>query len=915
MLSTTGHQKKIMLAIDRLKRLKSTGKRVSAMDGRTASLELLEPPPPAPPISGRWSGGEGMGAIPPHVYDVGGARPKKSPSGDSISTTSSGNSGSGSSGAGSGSHPYHHGGEMRVIPLPREDASVGGVAGGIPYRHNSTGSSSGLQPDVVAIQVKRNLRGSVSEDKRGPVNSQGANSGYFQQHQFNQHQQQQQQLMYHSFQGPVRRTSESDVFADTHPQIRSFEAEDRRRPSMPVEFESDKHEAELNSEANKNFFPPKVGKAGLGNGTSQGSLRVETGEHIYDTPQISPSQKSPRPAVMPKPSVSFAPVPNQGMAGSLHVNTTADVSQPQSKSSPSSSKGGKKVPPPPPIRTDSIRGDSAPSKDGVPPGSPSRGLNSGQPAQASTVSVSASIHPPPPPHASSSSSSSAPVSAPPKVAAKPTPPPVMQKPQLNQSAVAAKIQQHQQQQQQQQNNSAQQHSSPAHAVATPGQPPAHSASNVKPGQHQQQGRPEPAVLIKPKVSTGSAPPYGGQQATKSPLPAKAPFGAGPASSIASSQSQQSHPMGKPQSVTTAPDPVHSQALSSCMKSLSEKIAGRNLQQQQQKEEKEKDEEDQFPDNVSTDSDDFPPPPPPIAMDIITPKIHNYGIPSTRKPGDFGLPHRPGLVGSPRMMAGGPGMSPRGIGAGGMNTTVSYAEVHHRPDAATSRTAPLQTSSGMGAAGLRIQPTGHGHMGGPHALQHNRQPPGPYPMGLGSGPVSSSAAASTGSPSKVPSASNTATTSIISSSMRGHHQPRENIPEPAHPMSTENRSDSTTSFESTSSSSSMDSNTLPFANENVGTIKQRAAATTTSGDTITSTTTTAASVTSNSSLPSAATSVGQGSARRGSQDHESHRPVPGGFPPSSSTTSSSTSSPSFPHHQRQPSGKEALLSRANLLLQC
>jgi hypothetical protein len=38
-----------------------------------------------------------------------------------------------------------------------------------------------------------------------------------------------------------------------------------------------------------------------------------------------------------------------------------------------------------------------------------------------------------------------------------------------------------------------------------------------------------------------------------------------------------------------------------------------------------------------------------------------------------------------------------------------------------------------------------------------------------------------------------------------------------------RSESTTSFESTASSSSTDSNTLPFANENVGTIKQRAAA--------------------------------------------------------------------------------------------
>ncbi|KAK3737780.1 hypothetical protein RRG08_019271 [Elysia crispata] len=605
-----GHQKKIMLAIDRLKRLKSSVKRVSAMDGRTASLELLEPPPPAPPISGRWSGGEGMG-IPPHVYDVsggmvGGARPKKSPSGDSISTTSSGNSGSGSSGAGSGTHPYH-GGEMRVIPLPREDAGDGpGMAGGIPYRHNSTGSASGIQPDVVAIQVKRNLRGSVSEDKRGPTNTHAG--GYFQQHQYSQHQQQ-QQLMYHSFQGPVRRTSESDVFADAHPQIRSFEAEDRRRPSMPSEFESEKHEAELNTEGNKNFFlAPKSGKGSLGNGSNQSSLKVESGEHIYDTPQISPSQKSPRPVVMPKPSVSFAP--NPVLTGPLHVNTSSEVAQPQSKSSPSGGKGGKKVPPPPPIRTDSIRGDSA-SRDGVPPGSPSRCLSSGQ-APASTINVSASIHPP---HSTAPSTTTS-VSAPPKVAAKPTPPPVMQKPQMLQSSVAAKIQKQQTSSAQQQ---LQQPSSIVHSNVTPGQP-VHSSSNAKPGQ--QQSRPEPAVLIKPKISTGPSSPFG-QQTMKSPLPAKAPFGAGSASP-ALSQSQPTHTQAKNQNMmvtsstgNSGPNAAHSQALSSCMKSLSEKIAGRA----QQKEEKEKDDEDQFPDNVSTDSDDLPP----------TPSPHRYGYHYAKDP--------------------------------------------------------------------------------------------------------------------------------------------------------------------------------------------------------------------------------------------------------------------------------------------
>ncbi|GFR58688.1 caskin-1 [Elysia marginata] len=876
-----GHQKKIMLAIDRLKRLKSSGKRISAMDGRTASLELLEPPPPAPPISGRWSGGEGMG-IPPHVYDVsggmvGGARPKKSPSGDSISTTSSGNSGSGSSGAGSGTHHYH-GAEMRVIPLPREDAGGGpGMAGGIPHRHNSTGSASGLQPDVVAIQVKRNLRGSVSEDKRGPANSQGG--GYFQQHQYNQHQQQQQQLMYHSFQGPVRRTSESDVFAD-HPQIRSFEAEDRRRPSMPAEFDSEKHEAELNTEGHKKLFlAPKTNKAGFGNGMNQSSLKVETGEHIYDTPQISPSQKSPRPAVMPKPSVSFAPNPT--LAGPLHVNTAPDVSQPQSKPSPVG-KGGKKVPPPPPIRTDSIRGESM-SRDGVPPGSPSRCLNNSGQVPASTVSVSASVHPP---HSSSTSTS---VSVPPKVAAKPTPPPVMQKPQIHHPSVTSKIQQQQQtmgsQQQQQQQ---QQLSSQAHHPVTPAHPVTSVGTAAKPGQ--QHSRPEPAVLIKPKVSSGPSSPYS-QQAVKSPLPSKAPFGAGSASP-ASSQSHFSHAQSKNQSLpsaaptVSAPSDAHSQVLSSCMKSLSEKIAGRAAQQ----EEKEKDDEDQFPDNVSTDSDDFPPPPPPIAMDIITPKIHNYGIPSTRKPGEFGLHHRqPGLIGSPRMM-GGPGVAPR-VGTVGLGTTVSYAEVHHRPDAATSRTAPLQTSS-MSAA-FRVQPAGH--MSSPQALHTKLS--SAQPMALG--PMSSSTTSTVAS-SRVIAASASHHLPSNNHTSRPQVQHKESFPDPAHPMSTENRSDSTSSFESTSSSSSLDSNTLPFANENVGTIKQRAAAITTTAADTTTTTTTTATLTTNCSLPSVSV-IGQALAARG-QENESHRHMPGSFPPPPpSSSSSSSASSSFPHHQRQLSG--------------
>ncbi|GFN87262.1 caskin-1 [Plakobranchus ocellatus] len=882
-----GHQKKIMLAIDRLKRLKSSGKRMSSTDGRTASLELLEPPPPAPPISGRWSGGEGI--LPPNMYDasgyiIGGVRPKKSPSGDSISTTSSGNSGSGSSGAGSGSHHYPHGGEMRVIPLPREDAGGAGLAGAMPYRHNSTGSASGLQPDVVAIQVKRNLRSSTSEDKRGPVTSHG---GFFppqQQQQYNHP----QQLMYHSFQGPVRRTSESDVFADHHSQIRSFEAEDRRRPSAQAEFDSEKHEAELRTEGKKSFFPSL--KPGLGDSNNQASLSIEAGEHIYDTPQISPSQNSGKPAVMPKPTVSFAS--SSGLAGSLHVSTTADVSQPQSKSSPSG-KSGKKVPPPPPVRTDSIRQENAP------PGSPNRCLSTGQPL-APSVSVSATIHPP---SSSSSSTTSTPMPAPvpPKVAAKPAPPPVMQKPQLHQATVVAKMQQ--------QTSSAQhQHHNPhINSSVSPGQYP---SQPIQPGPNtpgmQQQFRPEPSIIIKPKSCSGPPPAHGHQQSLiKSPLPSKAPIGSSSAStsnshnqSMLSSSYQQPKNQGMSQTVSTTSSVVSSakgsdpqaQALSNCMKSLSEKLGVKNLQ----REEKEKDDEDQFPDNVSTDSDDFPPPPPPIAMDIITPKIHNYGIPSSRKQGEYGLHHRhdfshkpqPSLMGSPRLIVGPGGSvvgSPR-VG-GGMNTTVSYAEVHHRADAATSRTAPLK-ASGVGPG---FRGPNSGHVIGQQALL-NRQPQA-QPSVLGSVSV---AATPSGSPhpSQMPPAVPIKTST--------HSQVKESTPEPAHPMSNENRSDSTSSFESSSSSSSLDSNTLPFANENVGTIKQRAAAVTTGADTASATVPAPEnpSVYSMESARSKDYSI--------SQDNESHRTVPGGIPSSSSSkpssvhplSSCSSGHQSFPHQQRQ-----------------
>lgn len=798
-----GHQKKIMLAIDRLKRITSGGKRLSSVDGRTASLELLEPPPPAPPITGRWSGGE-ITAIPQHVYDgaLSGARPKRSPSGDSISTTSSGNSGSS---VGSGAHGGSGSlGEMRVIPLPREDAV--GLAGAIPYRHNSTGSTGNTQPDVVAIQVKRSMRSSTSEDNKKESTS--------------------QPLMYHSFQGSTRRSSETDVFLDStdsehgvYQLARSCVA-DKQVNKIMAKSDSESHESHANNDGSKNYYH---GKSHNNNG-----LRVESGEHIYDTPQIAPV-----------PQIS----PNTSMSGSLHVNTSTDLGGlgPAKPTSPGG-KGAKKIPPPPPKRTHSIREETTLLSQSA-PASPSRNT-----VAPTTITVSASVHPQP--------------SA--MVANKQAPPPVMQKPQKPHSpAVANKFQQpqihpmqqlHSQQQQlaQQQQHHTQQQSDQSQQQQHPQQqfPPqqqSHPQQQLIPQQHnhskqqhpqhqqlhpqqqlllqqqqlhqkqqfqiqQQQLHPQqmpskqqqhhhfhqqqsqahqqlihpqpqqpllnppvaqkplspkpqkmvvptpatsssgglnpqqPPVLAKPKVSVIQP-----QVQPKSPLVTNVPKSHPSIVSHTATQQQPSqHSVSNPPTQSGKPSD-QGQQFASCVKSLSEKFG------------KQKDEEDQFPDNVSTDSDDFPPPPPPIAMDIITPKIHNYGIPSSRDRGkaDFGIHTN----------------RPRPNPAGGRNfiSQSSSAVNQHRP---TGHVLPVMSSP-------KITPEPTHTMGSVQLRKH---------------PIMSSANSS-------PAGSD-----------------REYTPEPDHvsTISHDKRSESTTSFESNSSSSSIDSNTLPFANENVGTIKQRAA---------------------------------------------------------------------------------------------
>ncbi|BFZ02753.1 hypothetical protein BsWGS_05792 [Bradybaena similaris] len=717
-----GHQKKIMLAIDRLKRITSGVKRQTSTDGRTASLELLEPPPPAPPMTGRWSGGE-ITAVSPYVYDRagGGARPKRSPSGDSLSTASGANS---TSSISSGSYNIlgcspAAGGEVRTVSLPREDV---GLAGAVPYRHNSTGSASGiLQPDLVAIQMKKIMKSSASEDSR---------DGH------------ERQLMYQSCHGSDRWSSDNEVFVDT---VSSSEIEsnsiyavasaivtDKQRPIARVmaNFQTEKHEHEVNTDGNKLTSNTYVYKAN----TNSAAFSKEMGEHIYDLPQIFPSHKSSKPSVMVKPAGVF----DSEESGLLTPG----------------SKAQKKIPPPPPKRTDSIRGDTTSNSI---PNSPNK-----TPTAPTTITIAASVHPQPTVLS----------------VTKQPPPPVTQKPMS--PAVINKLQQQNGQHYHQLNPTiVQKLESPKPVqlqkvlALTSSNHPSLQTPALEQGIQQQK------VFLKPIVQQPQVHP-------KSPLPQKSSNTPNVSSIFQQQQkphfeslthnphmevefqSQTSNSQPKSQAIVLPsqhPQPNSAsvqpqvQAFASCMKSLSEKF-GKNTQ-----------EDDQFPDNVSTDSDDFPPPPPPIAMDILTPKIHNYGIPSPRDRGkpEYGLHHQR-----------------------------EYAQKSQSTPSAVKTLGPVTGQPETSQKTLNWTPG-----------QHVQAAEVIAPMKK--------------LPEHLAGIKLTKQPQVLSSNSSPSSSDHEHTPEPES-MATvrkESCSQSTKSMQSSISSCSVDSNTLPFANENVGTIKQRA----------------------------------------------------------------------------------------------
>ncbi|XP_060083037.1 caskin-2-like [Ylistrum balloti] len=231
--------------------------------------------------------------------------------------------------------------------------------------------------------------------------------------------------------------------------------------------------------------------------------------------------------------------------------------------------------------------------------------------------------------------------------------------------------------------------------------------------------------------------------------------------------------------------VKEQAFANCVQSLSQRFGRKR-------------EESCNSDEVcSSDGEEFPPPPPPVAMDIITPKLHNYGIPSKEEKSSMGSEYR--HQGKPKVEH---SMSPGTVVSSTQHSpakTVSVNEETNEGNVESTfgvklRTQPTVSVTAQGTPPPTPPPKSHGTIqGGAHSV--SRTAP----------------AVSHPKPSLPPKVS----------SVNGGHPP--------HPISSvhseigsarEKRKDSNPGLDLNTSTSSVDSNTLPFANENVGTIKQR-----------------------------------------------------------------------------------------------
>ena len=296
------------------------------MDGRRESAEVLEPPmtsirwsgdrssppPPAPPV---------YNELPPYL------KPRRSSSGDSLSTNSSG-------------------GEMRTMNQPLES------------EYANTSHLQSKQAAVVPIQVKRSMSQStpngITEGMEGGV----------------------QGKMCQSFHAPADRTSDYsdrettptgddlDVAGGIPVAPRAIvkpkpvakivaKAKQSSREGSPDIIDIEKHEAEKNTDGYKSPVKNLEGfKYPL---ATNGSLKRRTSEHVYDIPQTGPPRSTGNYVNYPPLSMQQQV---QGPGGPIYVSTQFEQSRQPGGSprGPQSSPGrGKKAPPPPPKRTHSIR--------------------------------------------------------------------------------------------------------------------------------------------------------------------------------------------------------------------------------------------------------------------------------------------------------------------------------------------------------------------------------------------------------------------------------------------------------------------------------------------------------------------------------------------------------------------------------
>ena len=315
-----------MLAIDRLKRIISNAKRLSSAD-HSRSTEMLEPP--LPPNPSRWSAE--MGNPPAHYQgqDVMiTTKTKRSPSGDSLSTSGSSTGG----GEFSTFHQHHRDDEMS-----RSDI--------VHMRQRTQPPAAAMfQPDLVAIHVKRNL-------SRSGTNEHLSDSDPSQIYQQTSFQPMDHRNADHMTDGEMTPTNERG-----HTPSDEVDSGSLRRPSAmvsPSRFSvKPKPVAKIVAKTKRasREVPSDIivlPEKGDNYGTLGKSKPYAIKEHIYDNPAevvsntTTFSQQTPSPHDSPRSSVMNTPQSPSGR----NYSTPPRV---------------KKLPPPPPKRTNSIKHDNPP---------------------------------------------------------------------------------------------------------------------------------------------------------------------------------------------------------------------------------------------------------------------------------------------------------------------------------------------------------------------------------------------------------------------------------------------------------------------------------------------------------------------------------------------------------------------------